>query len=208
MTRSLFSVWQLWVSWNGAPSLARGRVCNLLVQLLLGLARAATLRSKFSRTHDYILLSHLRLSQPGGPGSRIYISLEQGGPVIPSGTEFHFRLLLRLYSNSPSHRSSYCFRLLGKLRAYEVFVLLYDEGGPMLKVHVFVTHGLHSMSLAYIGTSGGEVVTIVSFSVTCLSFTSKHSSRWDWKLFQVWDLCGGQNFASGRNESRARFITG
>jgi hypothetical protein len=36
------------------------------------------------RTHNHILLSHLRLLQPGGPGPRIYISQEQGGPVIPS----------------------------------------------------------------------------------------------------------------------------
>jgi hypothetical protein len=63
-----------------ALSLTRGRVCNLLVQLLLGIARAVTLRSKSRRTHDYILLSYLRLPQPGGPGSRIYIPQEQGGP--------------------------------------------------------------------------------------------------------------------------------
>jgi hypothetical protein len=41
-------------------SLTRGWVCNLLVQLLLGLARAVTLGSKFRRTHDHILLSHLK----------------------------------------------------------------------------------------------------------------------------------------------------
>jgi hypothetical protein len=44
-----------------APSLMRGWVCNLVVQMLLGLARAATLGSKFRRTRDHILLSHLRL---------------------------------------------------------------------------------------------------------------------------------------------------
>jgi hypothetical protein len=43
------------------PSLTRGRVCNLLVQLLLGLARAAALGCKSRRTQGYILLSHLRL---------------------------------------------------------------------------------------------------------------------------------------------------
>jgi hypothetical protein len=32
--------------------------------------------------------------QPGGPGSRIYVPQEQGGPVIPPGTGFHFRRLL------------------------------------------------------------------------------------------------------------------
>jgi hypothetical protein len=64
-----------------APSLTRGRVCNLLVQLLLGLARAVTLGSKSRRTHDHILLSNLRLPWPGGPGPRIYIPQEQGGLV-------------------------------------------------------------------------------------------------------------------------------
>jgi hypothetical protein len=34
--------------------------------------------------------------QPGGPGSRIYIPQEQGGPVIPQGTLFPFHRLLRL----------------------------------------------------------------------------------------------------------------
>jgi hypothetical protein len=93
-----------------APSLTRGRVCNLLVQLLSGLARAVTLGSKSLRTHGHILLSHLRLPQLGRPGSRIYIPQEQGGPVISPGTGFPFCRLLRLaglrwrYSNPPPHR--------------------------------------------------------------------------------------------------------
>jgi hypothetical protein len=41
----------------GAPSLTRGRVCNLLVQFFV------SLRSKSHRTHDHISLSHLRLPQ-------------------------------------------------------------------------------------------------------------------------------------------------
>jgi hypothetical protein len=65
----------------GAPSLMRGWVCNLLVQLLLDLARAIT-RVQSRRTRDHILLSHLKLPQPGGPGPRIYIPHEQGGRVI------------------------------------------------------------------------------------------------------------------------------
>jgi hypothetical protein len=44
----------------------------------------------------HILLSHLRLPQPGGPGSRIYVPQEQGGPVIRSGTGFPLCRLLRL----------------------------------------------------------------------------------------------------------------
>jgi hypothetical protein len=70
------------------PSLTRGRVCNLLVQLLLGLARAATLGSKSSRTHGHILLSLMRLPQTLGPDPR--------DPVIPPGAGFHFCRLLRL----------------------------------------------------------------------------------------------------------------
>jgi hypothetical protein len=53
MTRFLFSLWQLWISWCRAPS------------LLLGHARAVTLESESHRTHDHILLSHLRLPQLG-----------------------------------------------------------------------------------------------------------------------------------------------
>jgi hypothetical protein len=32
----------------------------------------------------------MRLPQPGGPGTRIDISQEQGGPVIPHGAGFRF----------------------------------------------------------------------------------------------------------------------
>jgi hypothetical protein len=37
-----------------------------------------------------------RLPQLGGPGPRIYIPQEQGGPVLTPGTGFPFRRLLRL----------------------------------------------------------------------------------------------------------------
>jgi hypothetical protein len=40
------------------------------------------------RTRNHILLSPLRLPQPGGPGPRIYFPQEQGGPVIPPGTGY------------------------------------------------------------------------------------------------------------------------
>jgi hypothetical protein len=43
------------------PSLMRRCLCNLLVQLLLGLARAVTLGSKSRRSLDHVLLSPLRL---------------------------------------------------------------------------------------------------------------------------------------------------
>jgi hypothetical protein len=58
------AVRHLWSSCCGVPCLTSGRFCNLLIQF------AVTLGSKFCRTHDHILLSHLRLPQPGGPGPR------------------------------------------------------------------------------------------------------------------------------------------
>jgi hypothetical protein len=112
MIRFLF-VWQLHVSWCESPSLTRGCVRNLLVQLLLGHARAITLGSKSRKTHYHILPSHLRLLQPGGPGPLIYIPQEQSGPVIPPGKGFHFRRLSRFaglqwrYYNPPPRRSRY-----------------------------------------------------------------------------------------------------
>jgi hypothetical protein len=90
MTRLLFSVWQLRVTWTGAHSLTTGWVCNLPVQLLLGLARAVTLGPTSLRTQDHIVLSYLRLPQPGRPVPLIYIPLDQCGPVIPSVTGFLF----------------------------------------------------------------------------------------------------------------------
>jgi hypothetical protein len=34
-------------------------------------------------SQPYFTVSHLRLTQPGGPGPRIYIPQKQGGPVTP-----------------------------------------------------------------------------------------------------------------------------
>jgi hypothetical protein len=91
-----------------APSLTRGRVCNLL--LLLSLASAVPLGSKSRRTQEHILLSQfLRLHHPGEPGPRIYISQGQGCPDIPLGTGVPFRRLLLFAglrwgnSNPPPH---------------------------------------------------------------------------------------------------------
>jgi hypothetical protein len=79
-----------------ASSLTRGRVFNLLVQLLLGLARAVTLGSKSRRTHDNILLSLMRLPQPGGRGSRIYIPRNRVAQLYPWALGSLFCRLLRL----------------------------------------------------------------------------------------------------------------
>jgi hypothetical protein len=49
-----------------------------------------------SPTELTIFYSHLRLPQPAGPDPSIYIPQEQGGPVTPPGTGFHFRRILLL----------------------------------------------------------------------------------------------------------------
>jgi hypothetical protein len=80
----------------------RGRVCNF---------HAIIHWLESCRTYNHILLSHLRLPQPGEPAPHIYILQEQGGPVIPPGTGFHFCCLLRLiglqwrYSNLLPHEA-------------------------------------------------------------------------------------------------------
>jgi hypothetical protein len=79
-----------------APSLTKGQVCSAIALWL-----------ESHRTRNHTLVYHLRLPQPGGPGSHIYIPQEQSGPAIPPGIEFPLRCLLRLtglqwsYSNPP-----------------------------------------------------------------------------------------------------------
>jgi hypothetical protein len=65
--------------------------------------------SESLRTRNHTLLSHLRLPQPGGPSSGIYIPQEQGGPDIPPDTgcvcmELENRIIVfsRLTTLSPS----------------------------------------------------------------------------------------------------------
>jgi hypothetical protein len=101
---------------------------QLTVQLLLGLASAVTLGPKSSSTHGHILLSHLRLPQPGMPGSCIYIPQEQGDPVIPPVTGFPFCRLLLLaglrwrYSNPPPHRSVAVYFLLHNIYKFSSYL--------------------------------------------------------------------------------------
>jgi hypothetical protein len=61
------------------------------LQLLLVLASTVILRCE-----SHFISSDSRLPQPGGPDPRIYFPQEQGGPIIPPGTGFPFRRLLRL----------------------------------------------------------------------------------------------------------------
>jgi hypothetical protein len=73
------AVWKLWSCFCGTPSLMTGWVCSLQCN-----------RSMVWVAQNHTLLSHLRLPEPAGSGFRIYISQEQGGPVIPPDTGFPF----------------------------------------------------------------------------------------------------------------------
>jgi hypothetical protein len=86
MTRFLFSVWQLRISCCGAPSLTRGWHCNILVQLLLGLARVVTLGFKSRKTYDHMLLSFETPPTWRARSPYLRIPQEQGGPDIPLGS--------------------------------------------------------------------------------------------------------------------------
>jgi hypothetical protein len=128
------TVRQLRVYWCGAFSLSltRERVCRL--QLLLILASSVIRGSQSRVTRDHILLSQIRDSpKPGGPSPRIYMSQEQGGPVIPPGTEFPFRRLLRLaglrwrYSNPPPRLSQLRVWVTVRLTVYRQSVRLGAE---------------------------------------------------------------------------------
>jgi hypothetical protein len=83
-------VWRVRVSWCGAPSLTKGWVCNLLVKLLLGLARAVALGSKSRRTHNHTFTVSFEAPQLGGSGPRIYVPQEQSVQVLPLGSGFPF----------------------------------------------------------------------------------------------------------------------
>jgi hypothetical protein len=80
-------------------------LCNILFDEKMGLSFAIAAGPR-QRSHSHVRLprdswphftvSDSRLPPPGGPGPRIYISQYQGGPVIPPGTGFPCRRLLRL----------------------------------------------------------------------------------------------------------------
>jgi hypothetical protein len=60
--------------------------------------------SESRKTRNHTLLAHLRLPQPGWPGSRIYIQQEQGGPGVAGPT---YKASVRTHLKTPpSNRPS------------------------------------------------------------------------------------------------------
>jgi hypothetical protein len=103
MIKRLLSASQLQVSWIGAPALTRGWVCTIAS----GPCQSSHSLVQVPQNSDRTVLSHMKFPQPGDPGPHTSISQEQGGPVTPLGTGFHFHRLLRFaglrwrYSNPP-----------------------------------------------------------------------------------------------------------
>jgi hypothetical protein len=101
----LITVRQLRVCWCGAFFLTRGRVCHFNC---CGSRQRSHSWVRIPGTHEHILLPKIRDSPNLEGQISVFISpKEQGGPVIPPGTGFPFRRLLRLaeqrwrHSNPP-----------------------------------------------------------------------------------------------------------
>jgi hypothetical protein len=114
-----------------APSLMRGRVCNLLYNCFWALPEQSLLGEIPAEltTIFYCLIC-----------SRIYIPQEQGDPDIPPGTGFPFcRLLWQglrwRYSNPPPHGiCHYCGKLVKALKS-EVILHLH----PLQQLELYIT---------------------------------------------------------------------
>jgi hypothetical protein len=77
-------------------ALSDERTC-LSFTIAAGLHQRSYSRVRVPRdSWPHFTVSDSKLFQPGGPGPRIYIRQEQGGPVIPPGTGLYFRRLLGL----------------------------------------------------------------------------------------------------------------
>jgi hypothetical protein len=106
-------------------SLMRGWVCRL--QFTAGPRQPSHSQIRVPRdSQSHVTVSDSRLSKPGDPGPRIYIPQEQGGPVIPPGTGFSFRRLLRL----AGLRWRYSIRLRTGCPAPCCRTLLYNHFAP------------------------------------------------------------------------------
>jgi hypothetical protein len=76
-------------------------------------------------TTFYYLTS--RLPQPGGPGFRIYIPQEQGGPVITQGPGFRFHRLIRLAGLCITRALDTRYIFLGRIQQKTMFPSLSQQ---------------------------------------------------------------------------------
>jgi hypothetical protein len=120
-----------------------GERAGLSFTIAAGSNQRSHLRIRVLRgSWPYFTVSDSRFLQSWGPGRRIYIPQEQGGPVILSGTGFPFHRLLRLagprvrpHRNHCLEQLLYCcmfFRCLAMTR-------LFEDVGACLLYHCLAT---------------------------------------------------------------------
>jgi hypothetical protein len=126
---------QLRLCYFVAPFLTKGRVCNLLEQLLLSLARAVTLGSKSCRTHGHILLSHLR--RPTWRARFPY--LYPTGTGWPSYSPGHWVAFLSPLTTCRDYGGGIITRLHTAAKDFK-FKLIYDRQSVGQSVLVLGTH--------------------------------------------------------------------
>jgi hypothetical protein len=119
-----------------APSLRRGRVCNLLLQVVLGLASAVSLGSKSSRTRHRILLFHLRM----GPLS--VASYESQGYDGGTLTGLHTEILTICWTSpiSPFFIPPTRVNNLQLMKLHSVFLLSSNRSITSVQREVYYTH--------------------------------------------------------------------
>jgi hypothetical protein len=133
------SCWNVTV-WNGSA------ICSVITQW-----------SESLRTHNHTLLSYLRLPQPGGPGSHIYIPQERGGPVIPLGNGFPLRCCLRFTSYDS--------------QGYGGGILTLPQlGGPGPHIYILQKHDGPVQSQSHVTTDSGY------YPSSCLWFKTQLNS--------------------------------
>jgi hypothetical protein len=151
----------------GAPSLMRGRVCNLLVQFTV------TLHPKFHRTHDHILLSHLRVVS-----SLIIISYDsQGSNPPPHGLISHWSWSWSYYCGRQSVDQCVCVSglPLGPLtRCY--LALLSFNASSLMRKRVCSLQCNHSLFRAVTPNN----YTLPSHLRLCSLFVASYDSQGLW----------------------------
>jgi hypothetical protein len=131
----------------GAPSLTRGRVCLLVYGAGPRQRTLSQVRVPWD-SWPYFTVSDSRLPQPGGPGHRIYIPQEQGGPVIPPG------IRLRLHTDEWGSRQYSTLYSCGTLSELLVIVgfSLYRLGSDHSTENTSIVYQWISSIVAYFCT--------------------------------------------------------
>jgi hypothetical protein len=124
------------------------------------------------------LLFHLRLPQPGGSGSRIYIPHEQGGPIIPpdTGLWVHYSPVFRNQQWRKYNR--FCFQD----NVVKGSIVVYQRVCESLAVHIFcILVVILSFRLTYVGYSWPyrELITVGNHFTELSLFTRLWETCWN-----------------------------